>query len=98
MAKLKQISKIVSAVLEKHEDARKDDFVLVSYVMDELGVPTNFDMRTLLHNHTLFGVPSFESITRARRKIQAEFKALTDARTVEIREAEQEDYKEFARQ
>lgn len=98
MAKLNTVKNIVSRVLEKHEEAKKDDFILFSYVLDEIGVPTNFDMRTMLHNHKIFGLPSFESVTRARRKIQAEFKALTDARTVEIRKAEQEVYKEFARQ
>ena len=97
MANLNTVKNIVSRVLEKHEEAKKDDFILFSYVLDEIGVPTNFDMRTMLHNHKIFGLPSFASVTRARRKIQAEFKALTDAKTVEIRAAEQEEYKEFAR-
>ena len=98
MAKLNRLSKIVLKVLQDHKEARKDDFILVSYVMDELGVPTNFDMRVMLHNHAVFGLPSLESITRARRKIQAEYPALKDDKTAEIRNAEQEEYREFARQ
>ena len=96
MAKLNKISNIVLRVLTEHEEARKDDFILVRYVLDELGVPSNFDMRTMLHNHVIFGLPSFESITRARRKVQAEYPELKDAKAVEIRAAEEEEYREFA--
>lgn len=98
MAKLNKISNIVLRVLNDHKEARKDDFVLLGYVLDELGVPANFDMRTMLHNHIVFGLPSFESITRARRKVQANYPELKDAKAVEIRAAEQEQYREFARQ
>lgn len=97
MAKLNKIKNIVIRVLEEHEEARKDDFVLLGYVLDELGVPINFDMRTMLNNHVIFGLPSFESITRARRKVQAEHPEYKEAKAVEIRAAEQEEYKEFAR-
>lgn len=98
MARLRQLTSIVLRVLDKHEDARKDDFVLMSYVLDELGVPSNFDMRTMLHNHVIFGLPSFESITRARRKVQELYPEYKDAKAVEIRAAEQKEYEEFARQ
>lgn len=97
MAKLSKIKNIVTRVLDEHEEARKDDFVLLSYVLNELGVPTNFNMHTMLHNHIIFGLPSFESVTRARRKVQAEHPELKDAKAVEIRAAEQEEYKDFAR-
>ena len=98
MAKLDKMENIVLRVLAKYKDARKDDFILISRVLDELGIPANFDMRTMLHNHILFGLPSFASIPRARRKVQAQYPELKDAKAVEIRAAEQEEYKEFARQ
>lgn len=98
LAKLNRIKSIVARVLEVHEDARKDDFILFAYVCDEMGVPCNFDLRTMLHEHKLFGLPSWESVSRARRKIQAEYKALTDEKTVEKRADEIPVYKEFARQ
>lgn len=98
MNKLNQIKSVVARVLEKHEEARKDDFVLFALVCDEMGVPCNFDMRTMLHEHKLFGLPSWESVSRARRKIQAEYRALTDEKTVEKRKEEEAKYKEFARQ
>ncbi len=97
MAKLDKIKNIVLRVLEKNTEARKDDFVLFSLVCDEMGVPSNFDLRTMLNNHRLFGLPSWESVSRARRKIQAEQPELKDAEMAEIREAEIEEYKEFAR-
>lgn len=98
MAKLSRMSKIVRQVLQDHEEARGDDFILLGYVLDEMGVPSNFDMRTMLREHRLFGLPPFESVTRARRKIQAANKDLTDAKAVEARAKEQEEYREFARQ
>lgn len=98
LTKLNQIKAIVGRVLEAHEEARKDDFVLFALVCDEMGVPCNFDFRTMLREHKLFGLPSWESVSRARRKIQAEYRALTDAKTVEKRKEEEAKYKEFARQ
>lgn len=97
MAKLDKIKNIVLRVLEKSTEARKDDFVLFSLVCDEMGVPSNFDFRTMLNEHRLFGLPSWESVSRARRKIQAEQPELKDAETAEIRADEEEKYKEFAR-
>jgi hypothetical protein len=98
LTKLNQIKAIVGRVLEAHEEARKDDFVLFALVCDEMGVPSNFDFRTMLREHKLFGLPSWESVSRARRKIQAEYRELTDAKTVEKRAEEIPVYKEFARQ
>lgn len=98
LTKLNQIKSIVGRVLERYEEARKDDFVLFALVCDEMGVPCNFDFRTMLHEHKLFGLPSWESVSRARRKIQAEHRALTDEKTVEKRKEEEARYMEFARQ
>lgn len=97
MAKLEKMENIVLRVLNEHVEARKDDFVLISYVLDELGVPSNFDMRTMLNNHVIFGLPSFASIPRARRKVQKKYPELKDAKAVEIRTGEEKQYKEFAR-
>lgn len=97
MAKLDKMKNIVLQVLENNEDARKSDFILYSYVLDELGIAANFDLRVMLKNHKLFGLPPFASVARARRKIQAERPDLKDQKTAEIRNAEQEEYVEFAR-
>ena len=97
MEKLNKIKNVVTRILEKNTKARKDDFILFSCVCDELGVVSNFDFRTMLNNHKLFGLPSWESVSRARRKIQAERPELKDAEMAEIRDAEQEKYIEFAR-
>lgn len=98
MAKLNQLKEIVTRILTEREDARKDDFVLYSHVLNEMGVPSNFDMRTMLHNHIVFGLPPFASVTRARRQAQKENPELKDANMVVIRAAKEIEYKEFARQ
>ena len=42
--------------------------------------------------------PSFKSITRARRKVQAEHPELKDYQTSEIRKEEETKYKKFAKE
>lgn len=96
--RLHKISNIVARVLTENPEARKDDFILINYVYDEMGIPSNFDMRTMLKNHLIFGLPSFESITRARRKEQKRRPELKDARTAEIRAAERKKYEEYSRE
>lgn len=98
MNKLNQIKSIVGRVLENNKEARKDDFILYSLVCDEMGIVGNFDFRTMLREHNLFGLPSWESVSRARRKIQAEHRELTDEKTVEKRKEEEAKYMEFAKQ
>lgn len=63
--------------LQEDEYARGDDFVLAKDVFEKYheNVST-FGFDTIARNHGKYGLPSFESISRIRRKIQKENKLL----------------------
>lgn len=95
--KLKNLEKVVKEILEKDELARTDDCYLILEVIrilypDEVG-------KTF--TQVMFGAKnkgiSFESITRARRKVQSKYPELKDEKTSEIRNGEQKEYIEFSR-
>ncbi len=98
MNKLYKLEDIVLKVLEEQPDTRKDDFFLVFRVWEQ------FDERVktlncgqVFYNHKKLNLPTFESVTRCRRKIFETRKDLMDDTVTEIREKETEVYKEYAR-
>lgn len=75
MKTLKTVERRVTEILMEHPDARNDDmrlYLLVSqsciYETHGIGSVTFVDVMT---NYKAFGIPCFESIRRARQKIQA---------------------------
>lgn len=67
--RIRELEKVVDMVLEKDPSTRNDDFFLINEVYKSLGVDTNNNMAFLLRNHLFYRLPSFESVTRARRKV-----------------------------
>lgn len=94
--KLKQLKSIVQTVLEEDKESRTDNFVLVARVYEKLGVPINIQFNVLINEHKERKLPSFESITRARRKIVEQFPSLNG--NEEIRFNEEIKYIEFSRE
>lgn len=84
MSKIKIIEPLVKSVLEKNKEARKDDFLLVAEVYYSL-VPevANCSFTAVMLAHKEFKLPSIESITRARRKLQAEYEDLRPSEEVQ---------------
>lgn len=80
-------------------NSRSDDGLLVSKVIERLnpsvrGLKFNF----VLENRKALGLPSFETVTRARRKIQAKYPRYKADVEVEKARAElEEEFREFAR-
>lgn len=84
MNKLYKVEDTVKEVLKEVPAARDDDFVLVAHVYYKLdpeivGTPFNIVML----GHKELGLPYFESISRARRKLQAEYEELRATKEVE---------------
>ncbi len=80
MRNLKTIEKKVRAVLEKNEDARNDDMVLYlalcnACLKDAGAMP----LAEIMTQHKYLGLPSFESVGRTRRKLQAQHPELAGA-------------------
>ena len=84
MRNLKTIEKKVRAVLEKNEDARNDDMVLYlalcnACLKDAGAMP----LAEIMTQHKYLGLPSFESVSRTRRKLQARYPELVGSRPVQ---------------
>lgn len=94
---------LVRVILEKHEKARSSDNYLYYKVLEFVGYEKNFNFLNLsvsdfLMESAEWGVPGFETVRRARQKLQAEFPKLAAADTVQVFRAENEEiFKEFAR-
>ena len=77
MRNLKTIEKKVKAILEKNTDARNDDMVLYlalcNVCLKDAGA---MPLAEIMTQHKYLGLPSFESVSRTRRKLQAKYPEL----------------------
>lgn len=97
-AKLKNLEKVVKEILENDELARKDDCYLILEVIRRIfPFEVGKTFADVMFNAKSKGI-SFESITRARRKIQGKYPELKDEEIAEIRNIEQEEYREYAKE
>ncbi len=92
MSKIYQIEPIVEEALIKSPETRGDNFLLYIEVLKHY-VDTSQSLWAIFKFHKELGIPSLESITRCRRKLQErnpELRANEEARKAE--EAEFVDY------
>lgn len=99
MSRLQSVEKVVLQVLEEVPLAREDDYVLMYYVCLRLNKidlldTTFFD--ALLH-HKQYDMPNWESVTRARRKVQEKRPDLVSPQKAKKRHEEEKVYREYAR-
>lgn len=87
MSKIKKVEPLVKKVLEDNENARNDDFELILMVYTEINENAMFcPFYKVMRAHKAYGLPSMESITRCRRKLQSEYEHLkADNKIQEIR-------------
>lgn len=99
MNKLYKVEDIVYQVLKEVPEARKDDFVLVAEVYNRIQpLINNVSFNRVMLAHKELGLPYFESISRARRRLQSIFEELRPSKEVqEARDEEQLVYREYAR-
>ena len=83
-----ELQPIVKEILEKSLIARDDDFILIGMVYYKLH-PTDYTFSYIAKHHKELKLPSFESITRARRKVQEEYPELINKEVKEIRTQEE---------
>ena len=94
---MKKLEQTVQEVLETNQRARNDNFVLVLDVYKRLEVPTTLDFRELMLQHKKYKLPSFEGITRARRKVVENHPELQACEEVqELREEQEQMYFDYA--
>lgn len=98
MNELKRTSEIVYKLLKENALTRKDDNYLIKKVHEEI-IPGASDMtlNQVLSLITLKRLPGFETIRRARQKMQEKHPELNDIKTMIHRLDKEEEYREFAR-
>lgn len=100
---MKHTTDIVKTVLETDEAARNSDSYLYFQVLKVISAKTevpffNMTVEHFLLNMKELGAPPFESVRRARQKVQQECPWLSSNRTVERGRMENErTYREYAR-
>lgn len=95
MARIKKVQKLVHNALVDNPVTRTDDFLLVLEVLRNF-VTTEMSLETVLEHHIELGVPSFESISRARRKLQAKYPELVNETAAQIRAQEEKEFRAYA--
>lgn len=99
MTNIYKVEGLVKNILEIYEDARNDDFVLIYRVYKEINESAMIRelFCEVMLNHNKYGLPAFEGVSRARRKLQAKYEELRPNETIkEIRKQQEEKYKEYA--
>lgn len=67
----------VKETLERSPLVREDDFLLYCAVIRRMGVDTGRAFKDLMINHKQYELPSFESVSRCRRKIAETYPELS---------------------
>ena len=96
--KIKKVEQKVLKVLEERPETRSDDFILIYYVYKEYLDISVFRFSSVMLHHNDLELPSFHSITRARRKIFEKFPELKPKKVTKFRAEKEEEFKEYARQ
>ena len=95
---VESLEKVVEAVLRDNELAREDDCYLILEVVRRLfPFEVGKTFANVMFNAKSKGI-SFESITRARRKIQKKYPELKNEEIAGIRDEEQKEYIEFSKE
>lgn len=100
---LKNVSNIVKAILQEDERARNSDSRLYRQVIAYIGMNKGIDVGAMsvtyyLDHRKEMGFPAFETISRARRKVQAEHPELAGNDEVEAQRIINERvFKDYAR-
>lgn len=96
---MRKIFEIVKHCMERDETCRNDDFKLIKAVIMQINPEAlDFPLGNVLHYHKEYGIPSFETITRARRLVQAECEMLRATDFVgDLRHEQEEIIKDFVK-
>lgn len=97
MAKISIIEPLVKKALLDNELTREDNFVLYVEVLKNYVNVDKVTFEELCLNHVQLGVPSLETITRCRRKLQAENPDLIPDSVKEIRAEEEAEHYAYSK-
>lgn len=92
---LNTIAYRVNKILKEVPETRTSDMVLIDEYKKRYF--SEYSYTDIMRNNKEIGFPSFESITRARRKVQESNKDLLNKDVADVRNELQKEYQEFAR-
>lgn len=95
MARINTIHNTVLRILENNPETRADDWLLILEVWKEYTI-TDISVECMFKRHAELCIPSIETITRARRKLQNEYPHLVDAEAKTIRKKEEKEFRKYA--
>lgn len=103
--KHKNLESMVLKTMQRYEATRSDDFVLIYVVYREnaihkeicFNMPLTDSFCNMMMNHKKYGFPSFESVTRTRRKIFETHPELKPKKITKERKKAEEEYKEYSK-
>ncbi|MBQ3285428.1 MAG: hypothetical protein IJH40_07285 [Ruminococcus sp.] len=93
-----KIESLVADILNDLPATRSDDYILYREVCNRICPQAGaLSLSTALERHKSLGMPSWETVSRCRRKIQERNPDLRDPATAKVRAEEEQQYKEYAR-
>lgn len=92
---LNTIAYRINKILEEIPETRNNDMLLIDEYKKRYY--SEFTYTDIMRNNEQVGFPSFETITRARRKCQEKKRNLANEKVSKIRNNLQKEYREFAR-
>lgn len=95
MTRIQKVQPLVYKALTDNPETRTDDFILVLEVLKNF-ITGEMRLETVLEHHAELGIPSFASILRIRRRLQAQYPELTNQATAEMRAEAEKDYRAYA--
>ena len=100
MRYLKSIEGKVRTILERNQDARNDDMVLYLVLCNAcLKDAGALPLAEIMTQYKYLGIPSFESVSRTRRKLQAKHPELAGSRHAQkLRATGEKAYRKYAKE
>lgn len=96
MSRIKKYENVVRYILTNYEATRSDDKLLYYWVLHEEGFNTGISIDRYLLSASDY--PNYDSISRIRRRLQAQFPELLPVKNEQIRRQEaEEDFRAYAR-
>lgn len=96
MAKICKIEPLVYDALTNEPETRGDNFKLYVAVLDHF-INTGMSLASVFNHHVELGIPSLESITRVRRKLQEKHPELRSDAAEKVRKEEEKEFIEYSR-
>lgn len=98
LEKLNKTEKLVYEIMLEQPETRSDDFKLIYAVYTTLNNTVNYlKFEVVMNDHKRFNLPSFHTVSRARRKVFEKYPHLKPSGTTEKRMDAEESYREYAK-